>query len=101
MAGALEDVPDSYIGRFIDRLDHVQHCLVKENSDAIVAVRGLVENHDSRIDDLDARVASLQTAFGRIVSRPPTSDASHRGPGSHTRRYRTYVDEFEDFLLRV
>ena len=105
--GDIDDMPDSLIGRFIDRLDHLQHRRIKANTDAISSVRGTVSTHEqthdelrSLIADMDSRVCALQTAFGRITAHPPTS-SSHRGPGGlplQPTRPRTYIDDFDDFL---
>lgn len=103
--GDVDDIPDSLVGRFIDRLDHQQHRLIKANTDGLSNVRGVVIGHEQihlellyLIDDLDNRVQSLSTSFRQICARPPIADASHRGPGTVARQ-RSVIEEFDDFLL--
>lgn len=105
MAGIHDDIPDSPVGRFICKLDQVQHRSAKCNTDATVAVHGMVVRQEQAhmdlsqgINDIGERAAQLHTSFGRIVAQPPTAGATHCGPGTDSHRASSYIDECELFL---
>ena len=95
--GALaeHDVPDSMIGRFIDRLDHIQFRIANPLSESVASFQRQGDTHSSTISSLqtivrehaammvdhESRLAQLQSSFGAITARPP-SVASHRGAGT-------------------
>ena len=69
-------MPVAVIGPFIDRLDHIQHKLLKDPNSRIDSMRAMLSDHE-------ARLIQLQASFSSTVSRP--ADMSHRGPGSVAR----------------
>ena len=71
MVDSEDAMPVAVIGPFIDRLDHIQHKLLKDPNSRIDSMRAMLSDHE-------AKLLELQASFSSTVSRP--ADMSRMGP---------------------
>ena len=82
---ATGDVPDTYIGRFVDRLNHVQNGLLKPLQNDVATLKLLVHEHANTISSLrkitrahgdtlvmhEKKSTEMGTTLARLSQAPP------------------------------